>query len=55
MPVVFDEVSADVAAPQHGQERRADDDDSAKPPRIEDRMRELLELQQRRRERLSDQ
>lgn len=56
MPVVFDEVSADITPPQ-GDDRAGDrNQDTAgdAPLRIGDQVRHALEAEQRRRQRLSD-
>lgn len=57
MPVVFDEVSADIAPPPQGDDRAPDhrsDRAADASLRIEDPVRHALEAEQRRRQRLSD-
>lgn len=53
MPVVFDEVSADITEPPRGEDH-APERESAAPARIDEQVRHVLDAEQRRRQRLSD-
>ncbi|WP_190285594.1 hypothetical protein [Montanilutibacter psychrotolerans] len=55
MPILFDHVSAEVSPRSSGGEAPPNERAASPPARVEEQLRALLDAEQRRRERLSDQ